>query len=199
MHKDVLTAGIVLLIIGIVVALTPSILGRAIEIEKTLTVPPSSVFSPAPLSLKAGDIVEGYFTVTGGADNVVGFAVVNPKGDFIYKPAGPEGKVYGSHDFKFTATMDGEHWLLYDNSFSLSSKTIYLTARISPFGRFVWITYLGGALTILGIIATIIGVIIKPKAPKLSVKVIYCVDCGAENPVDAVFCRKCGKEILKLT
>jgi 4-amino-4-deoxy-L-arabinose transferase-like glycosyltransferase len=26
---------------------------------------------------------------------------------------------------------------------------------------------------------------------------IYCVYCGAENPADAVFCRKCGKKITK--
>jgi len=37
-----------------------------------------------------------------------------------------------------------------------------------------------------------------PPAPTPLPK-IYCVYCGIENPIDAVFCQKCGKKMVKPT
>jgi hypothetical protein len=162
LHKGVLTVGVIFLIVGVGVALLPGIVGRAVEVTRTVTVPPLEI-GGFVLHLKQGDVVEGYFTVRGGANNDIIFYIEDPKGNIIYKPA---GRVYNYHEFKFTAMIDGEYFLRYDNAFSLvASKTIYLTGRVSPFGRFAWMRYLGGAMSIVGAAMIVIGIIIKPKPP----------------------------------
>ena len=74
----------------------------------------------------AGDTIEGYFTVRGGADEV-DFWIEDPWGRTIHNA----GRVYDRNDFQVTCANDGHYTLYFSNTFSLTvAKDIYLHYRV---------------------------------------------------------------------
>lgn len=74
----------------------------------------------------AGDTLEGYFTIRGGADEV-DFWIEDPWGRTIYNA----GRVYDRHDLHVTCANDGYYTLYFSNTFSLTvGKDIYLHYRV---------------------------------------------------------------------
>lgn len=74
----------------------------------------------------AGDTIEGYFTIRGGADEVK-FWIENPWGTAIHNA----GRVYDRHDFQVTCANEGYYTLYFSNTFSLTvGKDIYLHYRV---------------------------------------------------------------------
>lgn len=74
----------------------------------------------------AGDRIEGYFTIRGGADEVK-FRIEDSYGSTIYNA----GLVYDRHDFRVICGSQGYYTLYFDNSFSWTvGKDVYLHYRV---------------------------------------------------------------------
>lgn len=80
--------------------------------EASFSVGPSQKHTIA-VSLNGGQVVEGYFGVSGSED-YIDFYVKGPQGELAYSP----GRVKGSHQFEARAGSSGIYTLYFDNSFS---------------------------------------------------------------------------------
>jgi len=191
MRKDVLTIGVILLIVGVICTVFPLVI--PIEDVDSFTVSALTTH-PVHCHLKKGDKVEGYFTVSGGANDDIPFWVENPLGSRVVNP----GRVYSYHKFSFVAHMEGDYCLYFDNTISLvSSKAISLTLKLYAIGKFLPLIAFGVSLTVISPVFSIAGAIMKPKTVrKEAIEThIFCRYCGTKNIQGANYCRKCGKKI----
>jgi hypothetical protein len=88
---------------------------------------------------------------------------------------------------------------LAETAIAFSQPLTALTLLLSLVGAFVWAVLGYGAVecinkSVLPPLQPPPSPAPPPSTPRPSEKV-YCVYCGAENPVDAAFCKKCGKKI----
>lgn len=92
--------------------------------EKDFTIEVSEKHTIA-VDLKAGQTVEGDFSISGQED-FIDFYIKDPIGDLLYGVIRAEG----SHNFVAEARRSGAHTLYFDNSFSFgSSREIALRYR----------------------------------------------------------------------
>ena len=80
-------------------------------IEKSFTVNAGAQYTIA-VDLKAGQTVEGYFSIS-GEENDIDFYITDSSGGLVYSE-----DVEGSHEFAVEAKDSGIHTLWFDNSFS---------------------------------------------------------------------------------
>lgn len=83
--------------------------------ETSFEVPPGQKYTLAT-ELKAGDILEGSFSVS-GAENYIDFYVKGPRGELTYGVV----RSMGSQSFEVKAESRGTYTLYFDNSFSFGS------------------------------------------------------------------------------
>lgn len=191
MPKEKITIGIVFLIVGVICVILPFFLSY--EDVDTFTVSALTT-QPVIFHLKMRDRVEGYFTVRGGANDDIPFWVEDPLGNRIVDP----GIVYSYYSFSFTAGMDGDYYLYFDNTISMiSSKTISLTARIFLTGAFFTVTVLGVLLMVIGLSLSIMGAIMKPKlAVEEALEKKSSADAVERKTSKERLCKRCGKKYV---
>jgi len=114
-----ITLGVILIGAGLFLCLAPPIMNNTQTESKSV---PQLQTLISTFMLDKGDRFEGYFTVSGG-DNGIKFNIEDPNASTILDA----GTVTGRRDFAFTAEFTGTYTLTFDNSDSLTGKTIFLS------------------------------------------------------------------------
>lgn len=113
-----------LLLSALVVSCSPGIGGRPYT-EKEFTVGPGEK-QTIVADLRAGQTIEGDFSVSGGED-YIDFYIKDPFGGLTYGVTRAEG----GHRFDAEAQHSGAHTLYFDNAFSFgTSRHITLRYRV---------------------------------------------------------------------
>lgn len=111
------------------------------EIKDEFIVPPGTHY-PLKLHLRQGSRVSGILNkVIGGAGNDINFALLDPDGMIAferalaaksyYQPRGVIKRVRGGYRVNYSASIENDYYLLFDNHFSsISSKNVGISLHI---------------------------------------------------------------------
>lgn len=93
--------------------------------ELTFVVPPTAYYTLTVHDLRAGDVIEGSFTVTGGA-NDIDFGILDPSGGVLTSAS----RVLGAYAFHVVVAEDGSHMVRFGNTSQFAApKTVTLMIR----------------------------------------------------------------------